>query len=229
MAEDCPARLTRDRGDASRGAESGFHDAATRREAQERAAKTLDDGEEARVSHIVTHYSVLPPPWGDVLRRASICCWSNRARGERAPRRGFSGELPGAAPSVPCAPSCSESSRARWLAFASRASKVFSLVIESCHSSLMAVICRFCPRTVSSSSVMRFLSLKGSNISCYDRTVCRHAGSGQHHRAAASSRTIRLSFVSPASGCAIAKNGRFARPLSSPTLLFYLSVVKREV
>src|SRR5258708_30740134 len=170
MAEDCPARLTRDRGDAPRGAESGFHDTATRSEAEQRATETLDDGEKAWVCHIVTHYSVLPPPWGNVLRRASICCWMSRARGERAPRRTFSGELPGGAPSVPCAPSCSESSRARWLAFASRASKVLSFTVVSDHSSLIAVICRRRSDTVSSNSVRRFFSLKKSNISCYDRT-----------------------------------------------------------
>src|SRR6266849_7927759 len=102
MPEDCPARFP---GDGAETATSHHHRLDERTpwgHAEQRAAESLDNGEKSWVSHIVTHYSVLPPPWVDALRRASICCWINLARGERVPSRAFSGEAEGGKPSVPC-------------------------------------------------------------------------------------------------------------------------------
>src|SRR5258707_14174724 len=72
---DCPATFLQQ---PTSGSQTGLDDPATGDHSQRRSPEGLDDGEEPRISHVVTHYS--PPSFGTTpagarRRRSRICSW----------------------------------------------------------------------------------------------------------------------------------------------------------
>src|SRR5258707_7103356 len=103
------------------GSQTGLDDPATRDHSQRRSPEGLDDGEEPRITRVVTHYSPPSLTTGAPRRRRSrISFWIRCTRGEHDVESGDSPPLPSASPSARCGSSCEEFASRRCTCLATR-------------------------------------------------------------------------------------------------------------
>src|SRR5712664_1789166 len=119
------------------GSQPGLDDPATGDQSQRRSREGLDDGEEPRITHVVTHF-YSPPPFlsrstpartAPRRRRSRICSWIRCIRGESDdavdPKRLIFGL---SSPSAPCGSSCEELLSRRCTCLATRICSVRNLL-----------------------------------------------------------------------------------------------------